>query len=92
MAVPQTGVWKRGLTLAQILGMAPCDAIDSVVRAPGRMVVSVDAVAEVRTTAMSSLSNVEPSTADPSGLRMSPEFLPRYAGPWNACAAVVVST
>ena len=77
MAVPHTGVWKRGLTRDQMLGMAPCDAIESVVRAPGRIVVSVDAVADVSTTAISSLSSVEPSTALPSGLRMSPELLAR---------------
>ena len=77
MAVPQTGVWKRGLTLRRSSGMAPCDAIERVVLAPGRIVVSVDAVAEVSTTAMSSLSSVEPSTAEPSGLRMSPELLAR---------------
>ena len=57
--------------------MAPCEAIDSVVRAPGRMVVSVDAVADVSTTAMSSLSSAEPSTAVPSGLSTSAELLLR---------------
>ena len=63
--------------MAKILGMAPWDAMDSVVRAPGRMVVMVDAVADVSTTAMSSLSAAEPSTAEPSGLRMSPELFER---------------
>jgi len=36
-----------------------------------QIVVRVDAVAEVSTTAIRSLSAAEPSTAEPSGLRMS---------------------
>ena len=53
MMVPHTGVWKRGFTLAQMPGMALWADMDSVVRAPGRIVVSVEAVADVSTTAMS---------------------------------------
>ena len=37
----------------------------------------VDAVAEVSTTRISSLSAAEPRTADPSELRMSSEWLLR---------------
>jgi hypothetical protein len=58
-------------------GIARCEDIDSVVRAPGRIVVKVQAVAEVRTTAMSSLSRPDPSTALPSGLSTSFALLDR---------------
>ena len=77
MMVPHTGVWKRGFTLAQMPGMALWADMDSVVRAPGRIVVSVEAVADVSTTAMSTLLNPDPRTALPSGLSTSAEFFVR---------------
>ena len=55
-------------------GIAPARAIDSDVRAVGRIVVCVDAAAEVSTAMISSLSSGEPRTAVPSALKMSSEL------------------
>ena len=58
--VALVGVWKRGWTLAQQAGTAPLAPIDSAVRAVGRIVVWVDAAAEVRIAMIRSLSSGEP--------------------------------
>ena len=58
----RAGVRYRGWTLPKILGIAPTRAIDSVVRAVGRMVVWVDAEAEVSTAMIRILSSGEPNT------------------------------
>ena len=56
------GVRCFGCTFANILGIAPCDAIESDVRAVGRIVVCVEADAEVSTAITSSLSHGDPIT------------------------------
>ena len=61
--VETCGVWKRGWTRAERPGIAPARAIDSVVRAVGRIVVWVDAAAEVSTAMIRSLSSGEPKTS-----------------------------
>ena len=55
VSVEIVGVRKRLWILENALGMALNTAIDSVVRAVGRMVVCVDAAAELSTIRMSSL-------------------------------------
>jgi hypothetical protein len=69
------------------LGAAPLKAIDSEVWAVGRMVVWVDAAAEVSTAITSSLSSGEPSTAVPSKASTSSEFSTSVSGPAKAWAA-----
>ena len=73
-------------------GIAPHFAIDSVVRAVGRIVVWVDAEADVSTAMISSLSHGEPKTDFPSGLRTSFWFAPRNLVPAYAIAAVETLT
>ena len=70
-------------------GIAPQRAIDSVVRAVGRIVVWVEAEADVSTQIVSSLYSGDPSTPWPSGLSTSLALEERNAVPWKACAAVV---
>ena len=67
-------------------------AIDSDVRAVGRIVVWVDAAAEVSTAMISSLSRGEPSTSVPSTLSTSSEFSTSWSTPPKACAAIVTIT
>ena len=55
-------------------GIALARAIDSDVRAVGRIVVCVEAAAEVSTAMISSLSSGEPSTSLPSTLKTSSEL------------------
>ena len=62
--------------------MAPWAAIESDVRAVGRIVVWVEAEADVSTAMMRSLSHGEPSTSHPSALNTSSELLLRNAAPW----------
>ena len=69
--VDTVGVWKRGLTSPKTLGSAPQRAIDRLVRAVGRIVVCVDAAAEVSTAMIRSLSSGEPKTWLPSTLSTS---------------------
>ena len=69
--VDTVGVWNRGLTLPNVLGSAPQRAIDRLVRAVGRIVVCVDAAAELSTAMISSLSSGEPKTWVPSTLSTS---------------------
>ena len=69
-------------------------AIDSVVRAVGRIVVCVEAEAEVSTAMISSLSRVPPSTPVPSALRTSSWLasLVRKPTPWKDWAAAETTT
>src|SRR6266542_524185 len=69
-------------------GAARCAAIESSLRAAGRMVVCVDAAAEDSTARMSSLSNGEARTRLPVALRTSSELAVRKPGPCTACAAM----
>ena len=72
MAIVETvGVCQRGLTRPNAAGIERQRAIESVVRAVGRIVVWVDAAAEVSTATIRSLSSGEPSTPPPSALRTS---------------------
>src|SRR4051794_668134 len=66
--VDTVGVWWRGLTVPNVFGIAPHRAIESDVRAVGRIVVCVDAAAELSTAMIRSLSNGEPNTWEPSAL------------------------
>ena len=65
------GVRKRGWTARVSLGTAPARAIESEVRAVGRIVVCVEADAEVSTAMIRSLSSGEPKTSLPSALSTS---------------------
>ena len=83
---------KRGWTRPKAAGIAFHCAIDSVVRAVGRIVVCVEAEAEVSTQMISSLSSGEPNTPLPSAFRTSVELSDRNAVPWKACAAALTAT
>src|ERR671934_590960 len=67
--VDTVGVWKRELTRPNGSGIARQRAIDSVVRAVGRIVVCVEAAAELSTAMMRILSSGDPKTWEPSALR-----------------------
>jgi hypothetical protein len=82
---------KRGWIRPIQRGAAPCLAIDSVVRAVGRIVVWVEAAAEVSTASTSSLSRPEPKTWSPRKLRASSECSPSASTPAKAIAAVPTS-
>src|SRR5574342_11126 len=71
--VDQVGVRYLGWIFASGFGNAPCAAIDSVVRAVGRIVVCVEAIAEVKIASMSSLSHGLPTIV----VSASSGFLPR---------------
>jgi hypothetical protein len=90
--VAMSGVWKRGWIRPNTEGKAPWRAIEKLVRAVGRIVVCVEADAELSTAMISSLSSGEPSTAcarPPP--KTSLELADSASGPANACAAVVTS-
>src|SRR6185312_6921987 len=91
-SVENVGVKKREWTRPNAAGTASHFAIDSVVRAVGRIVVWVDADADVSTQMISSLSSPEPNTPLPSALRTSLELLARNAVPAYACAAALTDT
>src|ERR1700683_4670392 len=74
--VETSGVLCSGCTRPKIFGIDPQRAIDSVVRAVGRIVVCVDAGVEVRIR-LSGLGN----TCGPKNAKMSPALLPSAAGP-----------
>ena len=78
--------------MAKLFGSAPWLAIESVVRVVGRIVVCVEADAEVRTAMISSLSHGDPSTSLPSAPSTSSELLFRKPIPWKACAANETTT
>ena len=69
--VEMCGVRKSGWTLPRLPGIAWARAIESVVRAVGRIVVWVEAAAEVRTAMIRSLSSGEPKTSEPRWLSTS---------------------
>ena len=73
---------KRGWIVPNAFGIESHFAIESVVRAVGRIVVWVEAEADVRTQMISSLSSGEPNTSWPSGLRTSAELFARNFVPW----------
>src|ERR1700704_1455142 len=77
-----------GWTCPNQRGAARCAAIESSLRAAGRMVVCVDAAADDSTAMMRSLSNGEDRTRLPVALRTSSECALRKPGPWTACAAI----
>src|SRR6202035_5401149 len=83
--VEAVGVWKRGWTFPNTAGVDFQGAIDSVVRAVGRIVVCVDAAAEVRTATIRNFTPTLPSTPCPSALSTSEEFssLARNPAPWK---------
>src|SRR5436190_9927766 len=81
-SVEKVGVRKRGWTRPKADGIDFHRAIDSVVRAVGRIVVCVEAEAEVSTAMIISLSSGEPNTLVPSAFRTSLEFPARKAVPW----------
>ncbi len=77
---------------AKYFGIAPCAAIERLVREVGRIVVCVEADAEVSTAMISSLSQGEPRTSVPSALSTSSALSTRNCGPWKACAAIETIT
>ncbi len=72
--VETVGVRKRWWTLPITDGIAPHFAIDSVVRAVGRIVVCVEAAAEVSTAMIRNLTPTDPRTPLPSACRTSLAF------------------
>ena len=90
--VETCGVRKRGWTRPRLSGIAPARAIDSDVRAVGRIVVCVDAAAEVSTAMITILSRL-PSTSPASRPRASPDSsFSIVLVPAKAIAAVATST
>jgi hypothetical protein len=82
MAIVETvGVCQRGLTRPNAWGIERQRAIESVVRAVGRIVVWVDAAADDSTATISSLSSGEPKTPLPSALSTSSELFTRNFSP-----------
>ncbi len=78
--------------LAKYFGSAPFAAIESDVRVVGRIVVCVDAAAEVSTAMMRSLSAPSRARRRPSALRTSSALSTRKSGPAYACAAIETIT
>src|ERR1044072_2963793 len=81
-SVDGPGVRKRGWIRPKYFGSAPWAAIDSDVREVGKIVVCVDAEADVSTAMISSLFHAEPSTSLPSALSTSSELSTRNPAPW----------
>jgi hypothetical protein len=79
--VETVGVCHLGLTVPNVFGSAPQRAIDRLVRAVGRIVVCVEAAAELSTAMISSLSSGEPKTFVPSTLRTSSALSVRSFSP-----------
>src|SRR5674476_117006 len=90
MMVLRSGVLYFLLTFAKTRGMAPCTDMLRAVRVSGRIVVRVEATAEVSTAMMRNLSSVLPRTMVPKEAKMSSEFFASPAGPANAWAATVM--
>jgi hypothetical protein len=67
---------------ANRFGMAPWAAIESDVRAVGRIVVWVEADADVSTAMIRSLFHGVPSTSLPSAANTSSELSERNVAPW----------
>ena len=93
-SVETVGVRKRLWTRDSRFVTAFQCAIDSVVRAVGRIVVCVEAEAEVSTAITSSLFTVLPSTPEPSAFRTSSWLasLVRKPTPWKDWAPAVTTT
>ena len=91
--VDVVGVWKRGCIVAKCRGIARWAAIDRTVRAVGRMVVWVDAAAELSTARITSLPKVLPRTSLPSTASTSPWLsgLTSVATPLKARQATVTN-
>src|SRR3954453_9593285 len=90
--VETSGVRKRGWMRPKAFGIEPNRAIDRVVRAVGRIVVWVDAEAEVSTAMIRILSRGEPKTCPPRALRTSSALWVLKPGPAKATAAVPTIT
>src|SRR6476646_11933958 len=101
--VDQVGVMNRSLTRANCDGIARWTAMDRVVRAVGRIVVSVEAAAELRTMRTSRWTAkvpiaLLPNTARPSTENTSlalfalPRPIPEVPIPAYAWVAVVTTT
>src|SRR5436190_842619 len=90
--VETLGERKRGWMLPNALGIAPQRAIERVVRAVGRIVVWVDAEAEVSTAMIKSLSSGDGNTEPPRALRTSFLLCWRKSMPANDCAATATTT
>src|SRR5512144_3011939 len=75
--VDQVGVRYLGWIFASGFGNAPCAAIDSVVRAVGRIVVCVEAIAEVKIASIMILSQGLPIIV----VSASSGLFPRKPGP-----------
>src|SRR5581483_257764 len=86
--VDQVGVRNLGWIFARALGSAPCAAIDRVVRAVGRIVVCVEAIAEVSTAIMRSLFQGAPTMV----VRTSSGLFARNLGPLYAVVAKATTT
>src|SRR5690349_12948965 len=91
-SVETSGVRWRALTCPTAFGIAPNRAIERVVLAVGRIVVCVEADAEVSTAMISSLSHGDPKTLPPRALRTSVLLLLRKAVPAYATAAAETTT
>jgi len=94
MTVLSSGVLKRGFTLASTGGSAPWTDMLRAVFVSGRMVVSVEATAEVSTAMIKNLSRALPCTSVPSEAKMSSacSARPAYAGPAGAGEATPITT
>src|SRR5262245_3850586 len=85
--VETVGVCHLGLTVPKVFGSAPQRAIDRLVRAVGRIVVCVEAAAELSTAMIRILSSGDPNTLLPRTLRTSSWLSIRSFSPPYACAA-----
>src|SRR5947199_9644926 len=86
-SVETLGVRWLGWIRPNAFGIAPKRAMDNVVRAVGRIVVCVDAEAEVRTVMMRSLSSGDPNTFALTALKMTILRWTRYFGAAYSCFA-----
>ena len=91
-SVETLGVRCFGLIFPKALGIDPKRAIDRVVRAVGRIVVWVDAEADVSTVMIRSLSSGEPSTGPPREARTSFLWCVRPSVPAKAWAEAATTT
>src|SRR3954454_437013 len=85
--VETVGVCHLGLTAPNTFGSAPQRAIERLVRAVGRIVVCVEAGAELSTAMISSLSSGDGNTWEPTTLRTSSALSTSSFSPAYACAA-----
>src|SRR5262245_14542606 len=90
--VDTSGVRCLGWIRPKIRGIESKRAIDSVVRAVGRIVVWVEAEAEVRTAMIRILSSGDPSTSPQRALRTSSALCLRKTVPAYAWAETATTT